>query len=690
MDQLAGTFSVKRPATAKAFTSHLQLVLKDLNPRTILDVGFGPLKRSTLALNQVFPSATIHAIDNDVLLVNKVASEAKGESAGQVSYLFGDADLWLPSEQYDLIVMSLVAHAFNHPLRAIANLIQSNLKPGGHVLFVHRTDDVMRATGRLDVSRAPPKEAVEIQKVWRKIASTWEDETFGHLELPWRTRFVSDHNEIAECCKHLSLAKVIDDCATEHTRENPTEKLEKIFGTASVPPQYEAPRSAWEAFRSRGLLKKWPACSGKALTSKVRLSSFLYQQDGLASSSHDFFHSRSTTSSPFLQLSIKPEQKVDDAPFVQSITSQLPVLLDAAILDFYYITGDENFSMRKKVLPGVGMPRTLEVNLLTKATEVWQQHRGNHEFLFFVFPALENASVFPDKFSMPDRASGVFGWKKNDTYLIPLFAEDGPIRKLLTTFKFDTGEISGTANYLKARGQFTRTKQCSAIYYVIFRSRVLNKDGTFQALSFLTTRWLHLEEVRTLASVAHSVLLAMEEQRMVKMVFTAAEKETEAKKQQQDMENELQAAKNDLAKARTLEQVLENIKSVQFTKEDLALKNAYDRLINGTVELRKRIVGAALLRMNDATTVQEKFFNGLLGKSSQRGSQNVRHCIDECIKAFGGDVKDFQHKKPPEPRKCKSASPKSEKSSSKKATTSNKAFNLKKTVEALKRKSKNF
>jgi len=179
---------------------------------TILDVGFGKSTRSTQALRIVFPNATIDAIDNSVSALEEVKSDDK------THYFFGDPEFTLTSQKYDLIVLSMVCHCFNHRWRAIDNLISFSLKPGGHLLFVHRTDDFMRAICQSEPVDTDDPAVRDIQSVWSR----------SEKQPNSNYRLISDHDYIESYLKRKGAKHLnTDTIKIETVTENVWDVIEK-------------------------------------------------------------------------------------------------------------------------------------------------------------------------------------------------------------------------------------------------------------------------------------------------------------------------------------------------------------------------------------------------------------------------------------------------------------------------------
>lgn len=687
----------KRPVSYVSIAQHIGKWKSVINPSRILDVGFGRGPRSTKALQEVFPAAHIDAIDNDLHLVNEFSSKGppRAESGvNPVRYLFGDADMWLPKHNdYDLVVICHAAHAFHHPLRATANLVEANLKPGGHILFVHRTDPVMQATNLWHADFASGSEADKVWKIWEEIAKAWERMHPGvPLTLPWQTSFVSEHEALHSVCLALGLVPVQPiSIKTEHARER-EENLSDVLGTKSEQkePQYQAPRFIW-----RDLKSNWPQYDDFTLRSKVCITSFLYQKPATPAFAHSSGLPALICPTRIPRFSLEPHEDHRNSSRVRSWlkTSFGPVLVKDIRSAFFSDKSDTSL-LWGDVPPELPAHLKLPDNTFTKAIinseRVWPHHSGEYDFRLFLLPALSSSQAHELDWVMPMRATQTLGLDSSEVFLIPLLDDENTLKKVLGRWGFDGGEHGDLARYLRARGKWVQGEpaRCSAIYYFVFRSTLLDPENNCQAISFLARRWLEPDAVRDLTNIANAYLHALIERRIQDI---GAEQKA-AKDWRASHETEVIALKQRLQDSSNLSAVFEHLNSVQFTEDDPALKGGYDKLGEGSNSLARKIIGAALHRTKDENTAIEyispkthqgnqtkrndsnpvdKFFAKHFHPKSLRGLEFRNEAIRDAIKEFGGDADSF-HYTPLRPRRKKLVAEVQKPATAKKSKTSRK------------------
>jgi SAM-dependent methyltransferase len=480
----------KRPWDHKTLEEHLRhsTELITVAPKSILDVGFGPLRRSTLALQSVFPAANIIAVDNDVALMNSLVNTDLHQN---VRYLFGDADAWLPHEQFDLIVVCMSAHAFCHPLRAIANLVENNLARDGHLLFVHRTDAVMRATVRLSHGEGS-EEAAEIESLWRIIDAP----------LPWNLRLICEHDLIAYLCRCLDLAAQTT-WSSSHKRNNHETYLD-IFGTDAIEAQYEAPRTAWS---SRGT----PAAAVKdlVLLSNIELTSVLYRtnREGVR---HKVPLTDTMRAPGFLDLGVEAGVTPTDNAFREAMLHLLRTVLGSSaddIIGCYYVDERQNFNVWGPDAAVHGAAPATTFTRAIAASDLCPGKNGNPPLLVAMFPGIQCDSIFDWRMIHPSRYFTAIGAKGSSAMLIPLLGEAAKLKEGLSQI------TEPPADYLVARGGWAREHAGvgATLYVLLFQSPILDSTGELEAFTFLSRRWLEPESVRVLVSLGHAVLSHFEE-----------------------------------------------------------------------------------------------------------------------------------------------------------------------------------
>jgi SAM-dependent methyltransferase len=626
---------VKRPFSEKTIRAHVEKTLGELKFAKVLDVGFGELKRSTLALSQALPNATIHAIDNDISLLNTLA---KGSGAGaptNVVYSFGDAELWLPYEKYDLIVVCLTAHAFHNPFRAVCNLVQNNLNPNGYLLFVHRADAVMRAIVRLPMQLAgghPPKEVEAISNAWVKIDSALESRGQSPHQLPWQAQFLCDHGELAACCEHLCLSPITDNSiADDYERESHDETLAVAFGTKDKEPQYQSPRSAWRRFRQSGLLPEWPINERTKLETAIKLQSVLYQKDSARKPRHAFFPIHATIPPQFVPLTVEAFAELKSPPVRESVRGKLPASLKPETHEFFYVADGDPIPFYNRIDAGEGVAqgesKSLLTDVLRRSESIWER-RGTHDVLLLVFPALINPPQLP--FDKAGGAMNVLGLRDGDLHIIPMLQDSNRLQTLLVPCGFNSDDLPGLAAYLSGRGDAARKKGCAAIYYLIYRSRVLNNNRDYQAICFWTTRWLGIEAIMALLEFGYSFLIAMEEKRAIELSIESPNQKKASDETRTQLETRIRALEAQIRDGQTLVGLPGVIDGIVVKQNDEdGLKNAYDRLNEAFAKLLQRIAGAALLKWGKDKTKVVEFL-----------SQSVADRIQKKTKARAGNKED--------------------------------------------------
>jgi ribosomal protein L11 methyltransferase len=117
------------------------LVDQNFTPRTILDLGTGS-GILAIAAHQLWPTATVHAVDNDPEAVRVARVYANLNNAGTIICFEGDAPKNGP---YDLIIANILAG----PLKTLAPAIAAALSPHGQLilsgLLQDQQDDVATA-----------------------------------------------------------------------------------------------------------------------------------------------------------------------------------------------------------------------------------------------------------------------------------------------------------------------------------------------------------------------------------------------------------------------------------------------------------------------------------------------------------------------------------------------------------------
>lgn len=492
---------VKRPWGHKTLLEHwarLPGLLADRPPRRILDVGFGRLKRSTRALARLFPESEILAIDNDVRLVNEEGGAL--QDGGAARLVFGDADAWLPSQAFDLVTVCMTAHAFSHPFRAVANLVDSCLAPGGHLVFVHRVDDVMRAAVRIiEPDAGVGSEAKAIAELWAKLGAT---------ELPWGSRLVCEHAPLAYLCRGQGLSTRDDwDWTTERPRES-NETLQDVFGTPKQEPQYEAPRRAWERRSKRA----WPQPEATVLRTDIALRTVMYQTDGAGGVVHAVPFIDHSPAVPILDVALGPEVSPDSESFGDRIHELVYVHLPdvaAQIHGCYYI--DER-QTRRLWGPDPAMTEGRE-NTFTRAVAAsplsCPGKSGNPPLLVAGFPCVEEPDRALTEMQMPARCARTVGASDKQVVLVPLARDPDAIRNALKRL----GLLDPPLRYLVARGNWARETAGpgASLFVFLFHSPALDPSGSLTAMTFLSKRWLAPEAIRVLVDIGHTVLSRFED-----------------------------------------------------------------------------------------------------------------------------------------------------------------------------------
>ena len=624
--------SVKRPFSDKAIGPLIKKTIGSSTFAKVLDVGFGELKRSTLALNQVVPNAIIHAIDNDVMLVNKLTLEHSGKNSKNVVYSFGDAELWLPQEEYDLIVICLTAHAFHNPFRAVCNLVHRNLKPNGHLLFIHRTDDLMRAAARLlspSIKENIPSDIAAAVDAWTHIDTTWRTHQKEHIQLPWQIPFLCDHRPLITCCEHLGLEMIND--TQEHYNREGAETLCDVFGTHEMEPQYQAPRYAWRLFRQNGLISEWPSLPKVKLNTQIKLQGVLYKKNSKTVARHTFFPIHATVPPKFTPLKVEAGASLDSDAIRDSIKSQLPAVLRMDTQDFFYIADNKITSFCKQVDTGEGLrkgeSKTLLTDVLRRSEAIWRA-KGTHDVLLLVFPTLAvQSQVFSEK-----AVGGLdaLGLREGDLQIIPLVEDSIGLQRLLTRGGFAIGDIGELANYLAARGAAARNKQCAAIYYLIYRSHVLNSNRDYQAMCFWTKRWLGIESMMALMEFGYSFLIAMEEKRAIEALMELVTQKSVSEEHRSRLEETIRQLNAQIVNGQTLANLPFLIETISVKEsDDQGLKHSYDKLGEALAKLLQRITGAALVKWGDDKAKVIEYL-----------SPNIQERIQKKTKNRGGKTSD--------------------------------------------------
>lgn len=497
---------MKRPVTFKTLAQHLAEVLTGIDVQTILDVGYGELRRSTLALAKIFPEAQIDAIDNDLHLVNRIVSSEPDLGQVKVRYLFGDAECWLPKQKYDLVVVCHSVHAFHHPLRAVANLVEHNLKREGYLLFVHRTDAVMRAIGRMYFEEKNIPDAQRIMELW---------DLTPPVSLPWRTRLVHEHDALQYLCHCLGFERAKASICKSYPREE-TEYLSDVFGTRDQPPQYQAPLVAWIEKR-----EVWPSYDGShGLTSEVEITSHLYQLPRGPVLFHDFAPAATSTPTEIVKLCLHSDEKLESEEFKRRIWELLPGKLGGSepgqgdVLGAYYIDQHDNVTVWGPRSEIRGHPANMMTSAIIKSPAISRPGHRGQTFLFLFLPAVKQASAFEFNGVVPVRLKNTLGLSGLERCVIPMFekGDRALLKNLLEKIGFAEGELDHLSEYLMTRGQWVLDQDAAAIYYFFFGSEIL-APSDIQAVGYLTRNWLDPDSVRRLADVACAILSGLEERR---------------------------------------------------------------------------------------------------------------------------------------------------------------------------------
>ncbi len=614
----------KRPVSHEALAAHLKR-WETLKAEKILDVGFGRECRSTMALRQVFPRAQIDSIDNDLDLVNNLPSPATTDD-GKTRYLFGDADFWLPSSKdYDLIVVCHAAHAFHHPLRAIENLVEQNLKDGRHILVVHRTDAVMRATNLL-LEESADNEVGAILKLWEKIKEAWKTHRPGApFSLRWQDRFVSEHPLVKDRCESLGLTAVENEHTTEHPREI-KENLSDIFGSRQSQPRYQAPAHVWLQ-----LSANWPEnYADFVINARVRITSYLYKKTGGTATRHSLGFPLSTGASEILRFTLHPSENHRDSSGVRSFIGHSLGRLSRDVRTVYFTDKDGTAPIcGNKLPPLAGMEENTFTTAIINSQDVWRERSGEYDFRLFLLPALSKPEVYEPSWVMPPNAAKILGLHANEVFLIPLSDDTCALKGVLANHHFSENEYDRLADYLMKRGKWMLSKEveCSVIYYFVFRSTLLDPQNNCQAISFLAKRWLEPDAVRELTNIANAYLQALLEKKTQEMSW----EHQKAASGRDNAKHEITTLRNRIEDAARLENVVAGIPGAHFDQSDSALAQAASKLDTGVKKLMARLIVAAWQLKGDRVSALEyiygRSFTGYkVGRFLTRnfGSQNTK------------------------------------------------------------------
>jgi hypothetical protein len=377
-----------------------------------------------------------------------------------------------------------------------------------------------------------------------------------------------------------------------------TETISDAFGTTEKEPQYQAPRSAWRCFRQSERLSEWPMNGKTKLKSKIRLQSVLYERNSAAQSRHTFFPIHATVPPQFTPLNLEAGTDVKSVPIRESIKNKLPLPLKFDTQDFFYIADNEIIPFCEQLDPGVGVPigesKTLLTDVLRRSNKIWET-RGTHDVLLLVFPAL--ADQPPLAFGKAVGGLDVLGLKEGDLHIIPMLKDSARLKSLLTPCGFNSGDVSELAKYLSARGTAARDKHCAAIYYLIYRSRVLNNNRDYQAICFWTNRWLGIEAVMALMEFGYSFLIAMEEKRAIEMLIESTSQKKASEEHRAELERRIRELESQIANGQTLTSLPALIEATVVKQgDDDGLKHSYDKLNEAVAKLLQRITGATLLK----------------------------------------------------------------------------------------------
>lgn len=503
--------------------THLKKAIGELikydSINTILDVGFGKTARSTRALAEVFPNAKIVAIDKDYYALKAVDEQNRFNLKENVNFVFGDPELALPNYKFDLIVLSMVCHTFAYPFRAIGNLINFASHNNTLFLFVHRTDDFMKAVSAIEPKGSKIQAAKNMWEIWKKQSSP---------QLPYQMRFICEHDPWLS--HYMELHSFCRKAAYEQTFTVTKESLKDVISEKRYSPlQYNE--------------IEINDINTEVENDQVGLSLYVYEKISIPIKPNVDELINSVRTVPFYIADLYPD--VDplaeenkrfreeatkwfcEKTYIYDPKRSLPF---GFYVDKRAVKGKHLVNPTYQLWPDEALdynPPEESITLIQAFSELdcWSQ-RNFWSLLWVLIPKL---SYWYDKYELMPGVLESDG--KNTWTIVPYInstnsdSDDDFIKHLKilegehdhnpnkTTSEAEDHCLSETgwkslARYLRGLVSVLEKKEVVATYYMIFREPH-DKENKPIAFSVQSTRWLDIAEVRSLAHTSKSALAAI-------------------------------------------------------------------------------------------------------------------------------------------------------------------------------------
>lgn len=422
--------------------------------------------------------------------------------------MFGDPEFILPDKKYDLIVLCMVCHCFAYPFRALGNLINYSSSSSTQFLFIHRTDDFMKAVSAID----PGKGATDTAKcMW----NLWQKEEIEH-KVPYQYRFICEHEWLAHQMKlnryHLksSIEATFNDDTSPRTKR---EILSQVIKEKRYTPLNYF----------KGVIEETNLSN-----EEIKLSLYLYNKDN-AGHTNTLFQFEELINSvctvpfylPDLDISIDPlaEENNQFRSEAKQWFHNKTSIFEAELSLPYGFYVDTRRKRKHKIpryqlwpdsdLGHIVTDDSISLLKALSALDSWKKRN----FWVLIWIVLPNLRFWYDNYVyMP----GVLDSDEKLWSIIPFVkSNSGDSDQSFIQILKALGNIGGhdeiglgLAKYLRTLVDVLIKKDVIATYYMVFREPHSDENKPI-AFSVQSTRWLDVTEVRSLAHTARSALAAI-------------------------------------------------------------------------------------------------------------------------------------------------------------------------------------